>query len=73
MVDKNKWCLDTGCNNHMSGKKELFAEFDESIHGEIKFENNIILLVFGKGKIAISLKNGSTDFISDIFYVWTAS
>ncbi|XP_027181738.1 uncharacterized protein LOC113780119 [Coffea eugenioides] len=50
----------------MSGKKELFVELDESICGEIKFGNKPVI---GKGKIPISLKNGSTDFISDVFYV----
>ena len=58
-----------GYNNHISGKKELCFEIDESVDGEIKFGNNIILLVFGREKIPISLKNGSTNFISDVFYV----
>ena len=58
-----------GYNNHISGKKELFFEIDESVDGEIKFGNNIILLVFVREKIPISLKNGSTNFISDVFYV----
>ena len=70
MVDKNKWYLDTGCSNHMSGKKELFVKFDEYVPGEIKFGNNTVLSMIGKGKISISLQNGSTDFISDIFYVF---
>ena len=37
VVDKNKWYLDIGCSNHMSGKKELFVELDKSVCGEIKF------------------------------------
>ena len=69
MVDKNKWYIDTGCSNHMSRKKELFVELDESVCGEVKFENNIVLPVFGKEKIPISLKNGFSDFIFDVFYV----
>ena len=69
MIDKNKWYLDTGCSNHMLDKKELFIEFDESVHGEIKFGNNNVSPVYGKEKISISLKNWSTIFISDVFYV----
>ncbi|XP_027083565.1 uncharacterized protein [Coffea arabica] len=61
VVDKNKWYLDTDCSNHMSGKKELFVELDESICGEVKFENNIVLPMIAKEKIPISLKNGSTN------------
>ena len=50
VVDKNKWYLDTRCSNHMSNKKELFVEFDKSVHGEVKFGNNTVLPVIGKGK-----------------------
>ena len=39
-----------GRSNHMSGKRELFAKFDEFIRGKIKFGNNTLLLVFGKKK-----------------------
>ena len=69
MVDKNKWNLDTGCSNHMLNKKELFVEFDEFVHGEIKFGNNNVSPVYGKEKFSISLKNWSTIFISYVFYV----
>ena len=53
VVDKNKWYLDMGCSNHMSGKKELFVELDESVRGEVKFGNNTVLSVIGKEKFLL--------------------
>ena len=53
----------------MSSKKKLFIKIDESVRSEVKFGNNTILSVFGKETIPISLKNRSTIFISDVFYV----
>ncbi|XP_068497959.1 uncharacterized protein [Phaseolus vulgaris] len=31
------WYLDTGCTNHMCGKKELFADLDDSFRTKVKF------------------------------------
>ena len=66
---KNKWFLDTGCSNHMCGKKEMFSELDESFVSEEKFGNDTKVPVMGKGKISIKLKDGSINFISDVLYV----
>lgn len=42
IVDKNdnQWLLDTGCNNHLSGKKELFSDLDESFQTTVKLSDN---------------------------------
>lgn len=69
LKDKNIWFLDMGCSNHMCGSKDLFFELDESVRFEVKFGNNASIPVMGKGKISISLKDGSQNFISDVFYV----
>ncbi|GKV33750.1 hypothetical protein SLEP1_g42213 [Rubroshorea leprosula] len=52
------WFLDTGCTNHMSGKKELFADLDESFRTKVKFADDRTIPVTGKGRILINLKNG---------------
>lgn len=63
------WFIDTGCSNHMCGKKDLFIDLDESIRTSVKFGNDITILVTGKGRILIKLKNGDHKYISDVLYV----
>ncbi|KAG6490390.1 hypothetical protein ZIOFF_051686 [Zingiber officinale] len=68
-ANENVWFLDTGCSNHMCGRRELFSELDESIQSEVTFGNKTKVPILGKGKIYIQLKDGSQNFISDVFYV----
>ncbi|XP_068466675.1 uncharacterized protein [Phaseolus vulgaris] len=58
-----------GCTNHMCGKKELFADLDDSFHTKVKFGDGRFVLVTGKGRILITLKNGDHKYIYDVFYV----
>ena len=67
--DKNKWCLNTGCSDCMCGIKKLFIELDEFFQPEVKFGNNASIPILGEGKIAIKLKDGSENCISNVFYV----
>ncbi|KAK0583215.1 hypothetical protein LWI29_034678 [Acer saccharum] len=66
---KYKWFLDTGYSNHMCGRKEMFSKLDETFTSEVKFGNNSNVLVMGKGKISISLKDGSKNTISEVLFV----
>ena len=66
--EENIWYLDTGCSNHMCGKKELFSSLDETVKSNVKFGNNSNIPIVGKGQIAIRLKDGSHNFIGDVFY-----
>ncbi|KAI5448250.1 hypothetical protein KIW84_015610 [Lathyrus oleraceus] len=60
---------DTCSNNHLSGNKELFSNLDESFRNVVKLDDNSKLQVLGKGKIAIRLKDGYLNYISDVLYV----
>ncbi|GKV17840.1 hypothetical protein SLEP1_g28296 [Rubroshorea leprosula] len=63
------WFLDTGCTNHMCGKKEFFVDLDESYRSKVKFAYESTIPVMGKGRILIKLKNGDHNYISDVFYM----
>ena len=66
--DETQWLLDTGCSNHMSNKKDMFTELDETFQSSVKIGDDTKIHVLGKGKIGIKLKNGSQSYISDVFY-----
>ncbi|GAB2293109.1 hypothetical protein Dimus_038245 [Dionaea muscipula] len=63
------WCLDSGASNHMSGNKHVFADLDESITVMVSFGDNSQIPVKGKGHIAILLKDGYQEWISDVYFV----
>ncbi|KAF2294322.1 hypothetical protein GH714_009288 [Hevea brasiliensis] len=49
--NEDTWFLDSGCSNHMCGKKEYFFDFDANFRDSVKLGNNSSLLVKGKGNI----------------------
>ncbi|KAG8389982.1 hypothetical protein BUALT_Bualt01G0036000 [Buddleja alternifolia] len=68
-ANHHTWFLDTGCTNHICGKKELFVDLDDSVHSKVRFADDSTISVMGKGRILIKLKNGDHKYISDVFYV----
>lgn len=62
------WFLDSGCSNHMCGKKEIFSELDENFRDVVKFGNDLSLAVMGKGNVRIKVP-GFILVLSRFFYV----
>lgn len=61
------WHLDSGCSNHMTGRKELFSCLDESTRGKVSFENKLHIQVMGKGEIQHD--DGTFVIIANVYYV----
>ncbi|KAG6510909.1 hypothetical protein ZIOFF_028954 [Zingiber officinale] len=62
-TQRHVWYLDTGCSNHMSGEKDTFSDLDETFRSSVKFGDNSIISVMGKGKLQekgyeIAIKEG---------------
>ncbi|KAF2318018.1 hypothetical protein GH714_041345 [Hevea brasiliensis] len=64
--NEDTWFLDSGCSNHMCGKKEYFFDFDANFRDSVKLGNNSSLLVKGKGNI---LMHGIAQIITSVFFV----
>ncbi|KAI5422934.1 hypothetical protein KIW84_046088 [Lathyrus oleraceus] len=47
---QDMWFIDSGCSNHMTGRKGWFSSIDESFSDEVKLGNNYALKVCGKGQ-----------------------
>ncbi|XP_016646919.1 PREDICTED: uncharacterized protein LOC103328157 [Prunus mume] len=62
------WFLDSGCINHMCGKKEMFMDFDDTFRKSIKLGNSSSLAVLGKGNVRMEV-NGIMQVITGVFYV----
>eukprot|EP00257_Ricinus_communis_P022247 XP_015581921.1 uncharacterized protein LOC107262187 [Ricinus communis] len=67
--DQESWFLVTGASNHMTVKKNLFVTIDESYNDSISFADDKKIVYEGKGDILIQAKNGSHQFITDVYYV----
>ena len=66
---KEVWFLDSGCSNHMSGNKDMFANIDESVQSEIKLGDDKKVVVMGKGSIKFETKQGEKKHIPNVYYV----
>jgi len=65
----DEWYLDTGCSNHMTGKKSWFSELDDSINRKIRFADNSIVCATDIGKVLIHRKDGKKACITHVLYV----
>ncbi|XP_068319497.1 uncharacterized protein [Pyrus communis] len=59
------WFLDSRCNNHMCGKKDLFCD---SFRESVKLGNDSSLIVQGKGSVRMEV-NDIIHVITSVFYV----
>nr|KYP33374.1 Retrovirus-related Pol polyprotein from transposon TNT 1-94 [Cajanus cajan] len=62
------WFLDSGCSNHMCGKKEYFSDLDETYKDSVKLGNNSSMTVVGKGNVRLRM-NGTTYIVIDVIFV----
>lgn len=65
----DQWYLDTGCSNHMSGRRDWFFDLNETIKSTVQFADNSVISAKGVGKVMIKRKDGEEAFISDVLFV----
>ncbi|GAA0160713.1 hypothetical protein LIER_17205 [Lithospermum erythrorhizon] len=65
---KHIWYIDSGCSNYMCKEEILFLNLDKTFFYFVKLENNVKLLVQGKGDVKMSL-NGITYTITNVYFV----
>lgn len=68
-VNSESWYLDTGCSNHMTGKKEWLLDIDASVKHKVKFADSSTILAEGVGQVMIKCKSGKPAFVTDVLYV----
>ncbi|XP_052724120.1 uncharacterized protein LOC128193958 [Vigna angularis] len=69
--DSCSWYLDTGCSNHMTGRREWLVNLDSSIKSCVRFADNSTIRAEGIGRVLISCKDGKITYMDDVLYVPT--
>jgi hypothetical protein len=54
------WYLDTGCSNHMTGRKDWLVDLDEGVKSKVKFADDSVLRAEGMGNVVIQRRDGKT-------------
>ena len=68
-TNKQLWYLDTSCNNHIYGDKEIFLNLDESYKDKVKFGNNTKISIMGKDEVTIWTKGDNFQIIHNVLFV----
>ena len=63
------WYVNSGCNSHMTGTKEIFVSLDEKFKSKVKLRDEKSMDVEGKGVIVVQTKRGNMKHIKDVLYV----
>ncbi|KAJ9541350.1 hypothetical protein OSB04_027856 [Centaurea solstitialis] len=50
-LDGHVWYMDSGCSKHMTGRKELLANFKQKYGGNVRFGNKLSAPIMGYGDI----------------------
>ena len=66
---EQRWYLDSGANNHMTGDKGAFSELDDSVLGSVKFYSGLSLDIRGLGTIIFRCQNGKHRAQMDVYYI----
>ncbi|XP_038994258.1 uncharacterized protein LOC120118218 [Hibiscus syriacus] len=67
-AERDTWFLDSGCSNHMCGKKDYFMDLDEDFRDTVKLGNNSNMTVMGKGNVRLQI-HGVMHILTGVFYI----
>ena len=67
--NEETWVLDTGATNHMAGSRAVFTELDTTVVGTVRFGDDSMACIEGKGEIAFLCKNGEHQSFAGAYYI----
>ena len=67
--EHQRWVLDTGATNHMTGAKSAFSELDSGIRGTVKFSDGSIVEIEGHGTILFVGKGGNYHKLIGVYFI----
>ena len=66
---EQRWYLDSGVSNHMTGTKASFSELDDDVTGTVKFGDGSRVAIQGRGTIIFRCQNGEHRTLMDVYYI----
>ena len=63
------WYLDSGASNHMTGSRAAFADLDTKIVGTVRFGDNSIVDIKGRGTVVISVSGDEHGALTDVYFI----
>ena len=66
---ENSWFLDTGASNYMSGERRVFCELDTSVVGKVRFGDNSVIDICGRGIVFFKCKTDEHLILSQVYYI----
>uniref|UniRef100_A0ACD5ZX98 Uncharacterized protein n=1 Tax=Avena sativa TaxID=4498 RepID=A0ACD5ZX98_AVESA len=63
------WFLDTGATNHMTGSIDAFAELDRSVTGKVRFTDNSVVDIHGRGTVVFAIDGGDHRAFTEVFFI----
>ena len=66
---EQRWYLDSGASNHMTGSKAAFSELDDDVTDTVKFGDDSRVAIRGRGTIIFRCQNGEHHALTDVYYI----
>ena len=66
---EQRWYLDSGASNHMTGSKDSFSELDGDVTGTVKFGDGSRVAIQGRGTIIFRYQNREHHALTDVYYI----
>ncbi|XP_072151353.1 uncharacterized protein [Setaria viridis] len=63
------WVLDTGATNHMSGSRAAFSKLDTAVLGTVRFGDDSVVQIEGRGSVAFVCKNDELWSFSGVYFI----
>jgi hypothetical protein len=67
--DPRSWICDTGATNHMTGSRAAFADLDTAVSGSVRFGDDSMAEIEGRGTVLFNCKNGEHRSFTGVYYI----
>ncbi|WVZ71914.1 hypothetical protein U9M48_020443 [Paspalum notatum var. saurae] len=68
-VEAERWYLDTDASNHVTGSRAAFAELDSTVTGTVRFGDNNVVTIAGRGTVLFSCRDGGHRTLTGVCFI----